>query len=86
MPTMTEKELERSVVQYVLAFDVAEDICRLMETQSMSRTELAENSGVPLQTITAFFRGSRPVSLNTIVALALALGYETRVFLTKVKP
>lgn len=62
-------------------YEFTEKICELMESNDMSRTQLALELGVSPAYITKLLRGDANVTIKTMVRLARVFGRELRITL-----
>ncbi len=62
-----------------LVLEINEEICRVMDEQDMSRSELARRLGVSRQFITRLLNGNPNLTLLTLVKIATALGARINV-------
>ena len=62
-----------------LVQELTEDICRLMEAQEVSRSELARRLGTSPAYVTKILRGNANFTLTSLVKLCRALNAELRV-------
>ena len=59
-----------------ILLDITEDICRAMEQQGITRSELANRLGVSRQYVTNFLNTPTNTTLKSIVQFAQAVGLE----------
>jgi transcriptional regulator with XRE-family HTH domain len=61
-------------ITHGLLLEITAEICRAMEEQGISRSELAERMGVARQRVTNFLNTPSNTTLQTVVRFAEALG------------
>jgi transcriptional regulator with XRE-family HTH domain len=61
--------------------DVTESLCELLETQNISRRELARRIGKSPPFVTQVLSGERNMTLRTAADFAFALDHRLRVYL-----
>jgi antitoxin component HigA of HigAB toxin-antitoxin module len=71
-----EADFERLVAQESLILEATEEICRILENQDISRSELARRLGKSKAFVTQVLSGERNMTLNTAADLAFALGHR----------
>jgi len=74
-----EADFERLVAQESLILEATEEICRILETENISRSELARRLGKSKAFVTQVLSGERNMTLNTAADLAFALGHRFHV-------
>lgn len=79
-----ERELsdDPGYIAHGLLCELTEDICRAMDQQGITRTELADRLGVSRQYITNFLNTPQNTTLKQIVRFANAVGLEVAMSLT----
>ncbi len=77
-----EKSLTYQVEGAILEF--TEELCRLMESQGVSRAELARRLDTSPAYVTKILRGNSNFTLETMVRMAQAVGCELKVRMTPI--
>jgi transcriptional regulator with XRE-family HTH domain len=70
----SDADFERLVAQESLILETTEEICRILETENISRSELARRLGKSKGFVTQVLSGERNMTLNTAADFAFALG------------
>jgi len=74
-----DNNYERLVAQESLVLEVTEEICRALESEEVTRKELAQRLGRSKGFVSQLLSGERNMTLRTVADLATALGYRFRV-------
>jgi transcriptional regulator with XRE-family HTH domain len=62
-----------------LEVDAIEVICEIMDSEKVSRSELARRLGTTPVAITTLLNGSKSPTINRLAEIAHVLGYELRI-------
>lgn len=74
-----EREFDRLVAQETLILETTEEICRVLNSENITRTELAKRLGKSKGFVTQVLSGERNMTLNTVADFAFALGHHFQV-------
>jgi transcriptional regulator with XRE-family HTH domain len=74
-----ESDFDRLVAQESLILETTEEICRLLEVEDVTRSELATRLGKSKGFVTQVLSGERNMTLNTMADFAFALGHRLHV-------
>ena len=84
---ISDAERRRMYERESLAFDAAELISSLMETQRVNKSKLAKRLGTTKSHVTQLLSGSRNMTMHTLAELAFALGCKVELKATvRVEP
>ena len=73
---LEDRGIALEAVKGELIMDVTEAICEIMETEGVSRQELARRIGRTKGFVSQLLNGSRNMTLRTLAEIALALGQQ----------
>lgn len=73
-----DSELERLYLQEGLILEATDLLCKIMEAEEFSRSDLANALGKSPAFVSQVLNGNRNITLRTLADFAAALGYEIK--------
>jgi transcriptional regulator with XRE-family HTH domain len=74
-----ERDFDRLVAQESLILETTEEICRILNSENITRSELAKRLGKSKGFVTQVLSGERNMTLHTMADFAFALGHHFQV-------